>query len=74
MINNQNTAFFGAIFHPATVRRAVTVSLVVGTILLAINQMDLLLAGDPPPLWKILLTYFTPYAVSSYSTAVPVRR
>ena len=74
MLAVQNPAFLGAITHPATVRRALTVSLVVGTILLAINQLDVLLAGDVPPIWKIILTYLTPYAVSSYSTASPVRR
>mgnify|MGYP000445182150 CR=1 FL=1 len=74
MIDVRKTAFFDAITHSATVRRALTVSLVVGTALLAINQIDRVLAGELPPVWKILLTYFTPYAVSSYSTAVPVRR
>ena len=74
MIDDRKTAFLDAITHPATVRRAVTVSLVVGTALLAINQIDRLLTGELPPVWKIILTYFTPYAVSSYSTAVPVRR
>lgn len=70
----QNTAFLSAITHHATVRRALTVSLIVGTTLLIINQLDVFLAGDVPPLWKVILTYLTPYAVSSYSTASPVRR
>jgi hypothetical protein len=69
MVNNRNTAFLAVILHPATVRRALMVSFIVGTALLLINQLDHILAGNLPPAWKVLLTYFTPYAVSSYSAA-----
>ena len=64
------TTFGQALRSPVTVRRALKVSGVVGTLLVLINQGDLLLAGMAPPLWKILLTYLVPYSVSSYSTAV----
>ncbi|RMB08114.1 nitrate/nitrite transporter NrtS [Eilatimonas milleporae] len=64
------TTFGQALRCPVTVRRALKVSGVVGTLLVLINQGDLLLAGMAPPLWKILLTYLVPYSVSSYSTAV----
>jgi hypothetical protein len=55
--------------HPPLVRKALATSLVVGTILTAINQGDMLLAGQLAPvlLWKIPLTYFVPFAVSTYS-------
>lgn len=53
----------------ATVTRALRVSAIVGTLLLAINQGDLILAGGAPPLWKILLTFAVPYGVSSWSSA-----
>ena len=58
-----------ALKHPPLVRKALATSLVVGTILTAINQGDMLLAGQLTPvlLWKIPLTYFVPFAVSSYS-------
>lgn len=69
MSPSQNKAFFDVLFHPATVRRALTISFLVGTTLLIINQLDHVLAGNLPPIWKVLLTYFTPYAVSSYSAA-----
>lgn len=49
-------------------QRAAKVSLFIGTLLVAINQGDLLLAGIIPPMWKLLLTYAVPFAVSSYST------
>lgn len=69
MSDHRNRVFFDTLKHWATMRRALAVSLVVGTVLIAINQLDHVLSGDMPPGWKILLTYFTPYAVSSYSTA-----
>lgn len=61
--------FLGALAEPLTVRRALKVSAVVGTILTLINQGDILAAGTLPPLWKVCLTYLVPYCVSSYSTA-----
>ncbi len=69
MLNSRNKAFVGVLKHPKTIRRALLISLVVGTALLLINQLDHVLAGDLPPIWKVLLTYFTPYAVSSFSAA-----
>lgn len=54
---------------PSTIRRAFGVAAIVGTVLVMINQLDVLLAGQMPPLWKLLLTYCVPYCVSSYSVA-----
>lgn len=73
MVNNRNGAFIAVMLNPATARRALMVSLVVGTALLVINHLDHILAGNLPPIWKVLLTYFTPYAVSSYSAAAAAR-
>lgn len=61
--------FLQALRAPVTVRRALKVSLIVGSFLVAINQGDLILQGAWPPIWKIALTYLVPYSVSSYSTA-----
>ena len=49
--------------------RGVRVGLTVGTILTAINQGDLVLAGtlDVTSAWKIPLTYLVPYCVSTYA-------
>ena len=46
--------------------RSFYVALVVGTILNLINQGDALLGPAPVNWIKILLTYFVPYAVSTY--------
>ncbi len=64
-----NESFVSLLIKPVTMKRALKVAAVVGTILIAINQGDLLLAGEWPPIWKIILTYFVPFSVSSYSTA-----
>lgn len=50
-------------------RRAVRVALLVGVILFAINQLDVVLRGEVTPLVvaKIILTFAVPYSVSTYS-------
>jgi hypothetical protein len=55
---------------PSIVWRAVKVALVVGTILIAINYGDLILAGHVGgAMWvKMALTLFVPYGVSTYSS------
>ena len=40
-------------------------ALVVGTLLVAINQLDQILVGNWPALWKIVLTYIVPYCVTT---------
>lgn len=54
---------------PGTLKRALKISLLIGTLLVLINQGDLLLAGKWPPLWKILLTYLVPFGVGCYAGA-----
>lgn len=58
-----------AILYPPVRDRAVRVALVVGTLLFAINQLDVVLRGEVTPIVaaKILLTFAVPYAVSTYS-------
>ncbi|MEQ9639391.1 MAG: nitrate/nitrite transporter NrtS [Alphaproteobacteria bacterium] len=56
-----------------TPTRAAKVALLVGTILLAINQGDVILAGEWPNLWKAGLTYLVPYGVATYG-AVTAKR
>ncbi|MBX6329106.1 MAG: nitrate/nitrite transporter NrtS [Pseudolabrys sp.] len=46
--------------------RSLWVAIVVGTVLNLINQGDALLGMMPLNWTKILLTYFVPYAVSTY--------
>jgi len=64
-----------ALLYPRVRDRALRVALVVGTILFAINQLDVVLSGGLTPviLGKIALTFAVPYSVSSYS-ALQVNR
>ncbi|MEL6386412.1 MAG: nitrate/nitrite transporter NrtS [Pseudomonadota bacterium] len=61
--------FWAAAWERDTVSRALRVAAIVGTILVAINQGDLILSGVAPPIWKLVLTYCVPYSVSTYSVA-----
>ena len=45
---------------------ALVMSLVVGTILTAINHGDFILAGQMPDPVKVGLTYLVPYCVATY--------
>lgn len=47
-------------------RRSFQVALIVGAILSAINQGDVLLAGAPIHWGKVLLTFLVPYCVATY--------
>ncbi len=61
--------------YPRVRDRALRVALVVGVILFAINQLDIVLRGEITPLViaKIALTFAVPYLVSTYS-ALQVNR
>jgi hypothetical protein len=57
------------------VRRALTVAVVVGTILITINHADALWRGDVSVkrIWQMGLTYLVPYCVSTYSSVSALR-
>ena len=60
-------------FERGSVRRSLTVALVVGTALNLINQGDAIASGHLPVLWKLALTYFVPFAVASYGSYAALR-
>lgn len=53
-------------FSSARPRGNVAVAIVVGSVLIAIDQGPALIAGHPLIIWKLLLTYCVPFAVASY--------
>lgn len=57
-------------------RRGLKVGLIVGTILMLINQGDHILGGAVSPgiIGKILLTFCVPYCVSTYASVDAIRR
>lgn len=66
----------GVVMHPAHLRKTLTVAAVVGTVLLAINQLDVILSGEATArVWvKAAATYVVPFAVSNYGLLVASRR
>lgn len=54
-------------FGHGTPKKAVLTALVIGSILTTINHGDdILLRGEWPVFWKIILTYCTPYCVTTW--------
>ena len=60
-------------FSGASLKRSLLVAVVIGTALNAINQGTELLAGERLVLWKLVLTYFVPFAVASYGSYAAFR-
>ncbi len=62
------------VFRPLVVR-SVAVAFVVGTILTAINQGNVILSGDGSPslAWKVPLTYAVPYCVAMLGALMNAR-
>jgi len=55
---------------PKLLKRGICISLIVGSILILINQGPLILKGETPAIWQIFLTYLVPFCVSSTSSAL----
>lgn len=55
-------------FACSSVRRSLTVAVVIGTVLNLINQGPEIFSGHWPIWWKLILTYFVPFAVASYGS------
>lgn len=60
----------------SVVRRALGVAAVVGTVLVVVNHGDALLRGEISTgrVFRILLTMFVPYCVSTYSSVGALRK
>lgn len=54
------------IFGDGTPKKAFLTALVVGSILTTINHGDTIAAGHWPPALKVVLTYLTPYCVTTW--------
>lgn len=64
------------VLYPPHLRKTLRVALVVGTILFAINQLDVVLAGHATTkVWlKVGLTYVVPFVVSNWGLLIGLRR
>ena len=54
------------ILGDGTPKRAVFTALVAGTLAAAIKQGDMMLPGSAPAAWKVILTYWVPYCVTTW--------
>jgi hypothetical protein len=63
-------------FDPRNLRSTLAVAALVGTLLVLINQLDVVLSGGfGTHLWlKVLLTYLVPFVVSNYGLVIGSRR
>ncbi len=68
-------AFLQLAWRPEVRVRALKVALVVGTILVLINHINAILAGevDAGRFFQMVLTYFVPYGVSTYSSVKAIQ-
>jgi hypothetical protein len=56
-----------------SVRRSLGVAVIIGTVLNSINQGPEIFSGHWPIWWKLILTYFVPFAVASYGSYAAFR-
>jgi hypothetical protein len=66
----------GVVLYPRYLRRTAAIAIVVGTVLFAINQLDVVVHGDATTLvWvKSAVTYLVPFCVSNAGVLVASRR
>ncbi len=64
-----------ALVYGPLVRRSALVALVVGSLLVAINQGNVILGGDASLAlaWKVPLTYAVPYCVATFGAILNAR-
>jgi hypothetical protein len=76
MLDNQPRHLGCVLLYRPLLRRSTLTGLVVGTILTAINQGSVLIAGNFPAelFWKIPLTYCVPFCVSTWGALSNSRR
>ncbi len=63
---NEEIRFLRLAISDGTPRTAAITALIVGSILVIVNQIDQIVAGVWPPFWKIYLTFCVPYLVATY--------
>ena len=71
-MNSQREALKRTFAWPS-VKRSLAVALVIGTVLNAINQGPEIFSGHWPIWWRLILTYFVPFAVASYGSYAAFR-
>jgi hypothetical protein len=67
---NKMLNWFSLALEVNTLKRSIKVAVIVGTLLMLINHGNIMISGEIERhhMLKILLTYFVPYLVSTYSS------
>ena len=68
LTNRNSIRFFDIAFSDGSPKKAFLTACVIGTILTTINHGDIILAGDFPPLTKVILTYCVPFCVTMWGS------
>jgi len=68
MPDKYDTRFLKIAFKDGTPKKALFTACVVGTVLTSINHGDNILAGDFPPILKVILTYCVPFCVTTWGS------
>ena len=65
-----------ALRHTPMLKRSLVAAALVGTVLTALNQGDLMITGDwaSALFWKVPLTYMVPFAVATWGALSSARR
>ena len=71
----QSASFFWLAKQPSVMKRAVKIALIVGVVLAAINHGDKFVSGTLSfgDIAKIVMTFFVPFSVSTYSSVLVLR-
>ena len=72
VLGGQQRCLRCALCHPPLLRRSALTGLVVGTVLVGINQGNIIVAGYFPAalIWKIPLTYAVPFCVATWGALI----
>ena len=70
---NSSMSLTQMIFGDGTPRKAALTALVVGSVLVAINHGDSILAGEHVEFSKVVLTYCVPYLVTTWGAVTGKR-
>ena len=70
MLNKRINNFVELAFGEGTFVKAVKTAVVVGTLLILINHGDGIIQGNLPDAWKITLTFFVPFCVTTWGAII----
>jgi len=70
------TELLGVVSATANLKRSLAIALVIGTVFVAMNQLEIILSGGATAIvwFKAALTYITPFCVSNLGMLAATRR